>query len=64
MYCFKGEELDLLQRHEITKAEKSFMYHSNVTQGSHVVEVDDAFRNNTVHVKPFMSRYMSIHQTT
>ena len=43
MWCFKGEELDLLQRHEITTAEKSFMCHSNFTQGSHVVEVDDAF---------------------
>ena len=64
MWCFKGEELDLLQRHEITTAEKSFMCHSNFTQGSHVVEVDDAFRNNTVHVEPFMSPYMSIHQTT
>ena len=28
---------------EITTAEKSFMCHSNFTQGSHVVEVDDAF---------------------
>ena len=62
MQCFKGEELDLLQRHEITTAEKSFMCHSNFTQGSHVVEVD--IINNTMHVEPFMSRYMSIHQTT
>ena len=62
MQCFKGEELDLLQRHEITTAEKSFMCHSNFTQGSHVVEVD--IINNTVYVEPFMSRYMSIHQTT
>ena len=64
MWCFKGEELDLLQRHAITTAEKSFMCHSDFTQGSHVVEVDDTFRNNTMHVEPFMSRYMSIHQTT
>ena len=62
MQCFKGEELDLLQRHETTTAEKSFMCHSNFTQGSHVVEVD--IINNTMHVEPFMSRYMSIHQTT
>ena len=61
MWCFEGEELDLLQRHEITTAEKSFMCHSNFTQGSHVVEVDDAFRNNTVHVEPFMSRYIAIY---
>ena len=45
MWCFKGEELDLLQRHEITTAEKSFMCHSNFTQGSHVVEVN--IINNT-----------------
>ena len=64
MWCFKGEELDLLQRHEITTAEKSFTRHINFTQGSHVIEVEDAFRDNTVHVEPFMSRYMSIHQTT
>ena len=64
MWCFKGEELDLLQRHEITTAEKSFMCHSNFTQGSHVGEVDSAFRNNTVNAEPFMSRYMSVHQTT
>ena len=62
MWCFKGEELDLLQRHEITTAEKSFMCHSNFTQGSHVVEVD--IINNIVYVEPFMSRYMSVHQTT
>ena len=62
MQCFKGEELDLLQRHEITTAEKSFMCQSNFTQGSHVVEVD--IINNTVYVEPFMSRSMSIHQTT
>ena len=62
MWCFKGEELDLLQRHEITTAEKSFMCHSNFTQGSHVVEVDDAFRNNTVHVEPFMSPCLFIKQ--
>ena len=62
MWCFKGEELDLLQRHEITTAEKSFMCHSNFTQGSHVVEVDIV--NNIVYVEPFMSRYMSVHQTT
>ena len=49
MWCFEGEELDLLQRHEITTAEKSFMCHSNFTQGSHVGEVDNAFRNNTVN---------------
>ena len=60
MWCFKGEELDLLQRHEITTAEKSFMCHSNFNQGSHVVKVDNAFRNNTVHVDPFMSRYMCV----
>ena len=64
MWCFKGEELDLLQRHEITTAEKSFMRHSNFTQGSHDVAVDNAFRNNTVHVEPFMSRYMSVQKTT
>ena len=52
MWCFEGEELDLLQRHEITTAEKSFMCHSNFTQGSHDVDVDNAFRNNTVHVGP------------
>ena len=54
MWCFKGEELDLLQRHEITTAEKSFMRYGNFTQGSHVGEVDNAFRNNTVHAEPFM----------
>ena len=59
---FKREELDLLQRHETTTAEKSFMCHNNFTQGSHVVEVD--IINNTVYVEPFMSRYMSVHQTT
>ena len=64
MWYFKGEELDLLQQHEITTAEKSFMCHSNFTQGSHVVEVDNAFRNNTVHEEPFMSRHMSVHHTT
>ena len=64
MWCFKGEELDLLQRHKLTTAKKSFMCHINFTQGSHVVEVDEAFRNNTVHVEPFMSRYTSVHLTT
>ena len=64
MWCFKGEELDLLQRHKLTTAEKSFTCHSYFTQDSHVVEVDDAFRNNTVHVEPFMSRYTSVHPTT
>ena len=43
MWCFKGEELDLLQRHEITTAERSFMCHNNFNQGSHVVKVDNAF---------------------
>ena len=52
MWCFEGEELDLLQRHEIRTAEKSFMCHSNFTQGSHDVDVDNALRNNTVHVDP------------
>ena len=42
---FQREELDLLQRHEITTAEKSFMCHSKFTQGSHVVEVN--IINNT-----------------
>ena len=41
-----------------------FSMRDNLIISSHVVEVDDAFRNNTMHVEPFMSRYMSIHQTT
>ena len=40
------------------------MCHSSFTQGSHDVDVDNAFRNNTVYVEPFMSRYMSVQKTT
>ena len=45
----------------------SVIYHSVAKHffwSTSVVEVDDAFRNNTVHVEPFMSRYTSVHHTT
>ena len=48
MRCFKGEERNLLQQHEITTSEKVFIFHSNFIQGFHVVEIDNTFQTSAV----------------